>query len=198
MEWNINLKKYNIILGSQSPRRKELLEKMGLEFSIKINKVKEKFENFKNIKNAAKAMALLKSNSFKKLKKNDLLICADTLVSINKKILGKPKTINEAESMLKMLSGKKHEVTTGVVIKSKTKQKIFCDTTSVVFKTLTDKEIKYYIKKHKPFDKAGSYAIQEWIGIIGIKKIEGSYFNVMGFPTEKIYNELIKFSNEKN
>ena len=198
MEWNINLKKYNIILGSQSPRRKELLEKMGLEFSIKINKVKEKFENFKNIKNAAKAMALLKSNSFKKLKKNDLLICADTLVSINRKILGKPKTINEAESMLKMLSGKKHEVTTGVVIKSKTKQKIFCDTTSVVFKTLTDKEIKYYIKKHKPFDKAGSYAIQEWIGIIGIKKIEGSYFNVMGFPTEKIYNELIKFSNEKN
>ena len=127
-----------------------------------------------------------------------MLICADTLVSINKKILGKPKTINEAESMLKMLSGKKHEVTTGVVIKSKTKQKIFCDTTSVVFKTLTDKEIKYYIKKHKPFDKAGSYAIQEWIGIIGIKKIEGSYFNVMGFPTEKIYNELIKFSNEKN
>ena len=198
MEWNINLKKYNIILGSQSPRRKELLEKMGLEFLIKINKVKEKFENFKNIKNAAKAMALLKSNSFEKLKKNDLLICADTLVSINKKILGKPKTIKEAESMLKMLSGKKHEVTTGVVIKSKTKQKIFCDTTSVVFRTLTDKEIKYYIKKHKPFDKAGSYAIQEWIGIIGIKKIEGSYFNVMGFPTERIYNELIKFSNEKN
>ena len=198
MEWNINFKKYNIILGSQSPRRKELLEKMGLKFSIKINKVKEKFENFKNIKNAAKAMALLKSNSFKTLRKNDLLICADTLVSINQKILGKPKTIKEAESMLKMLSGKKHEVTTGVVIKSKTKQKIFCDTTNVVLKTLTDKEIKYYIKKYKPFDKAGSYAIQEWIGIIGIKKIEGSYFNVMGFPTEKIYNELIKFSNEKN
>ncbi len=198
MECNINLNKYNIILGSQSPRRKELLQKTGLKFVIKITEVEEEFKNYKNIERAAKAMALLKANSFKNLKENDLLICADTLVSINQKILGKPKTKEEAENMLEMLSGKEHKVTTGVVIKSIKKQKIFCDTTNVIFKVLSEKEIKYYVKKHKPFDKAGSYAIQEWIGIIGIKKIKGSFFNVMGLPTEKVYNELIKFSDEKN
>jgi len=198
MECNINLNKYNIILGSQSPRRKELLKKTGLKFSVKISQVEEEFENYNNIESAAKSMALLKANSFKELKKNDLLICADTLVSINQKILGKPKSEIQAENMLKMLSGKKHKVTTGIVIKSKKKQKVFCDSTNVIFKVLSEKEIKYYIKKHKPFDKAGSYAIQEWIGIIGIKKIEGSFFNVMGLPCEKLYSELVKFSNEKN
>ena len=133
-----------------------------------------------------------------KLKTNDLLICADTLVSINNKILGKPKTQKEAEKMLKMLSGKQHKVTTGIVIKSKEKQKVFCDTTRVTFKKLNIQEIKHYTEKYKPFDKAGSYAIQEWIGLIGIKKIEGSYFNVMGFPTEKLYKKLTMFSYEKN
>ncbi len=97
-----------------------------------------------------------------------------------------------------MLSKKEHTVTTGVVIKSIKKQKVFCDSTNVIFKELSEKEINYYIKKYKPFDKAGSYAIQEWIGIIGIKRIEGSFFNVMGLPTEKLYSELIKFSDEKN
>jgi len=198
MEWNINLNKYNIILGSESPRRKELLKKMGFKFVVKKAKVKEDFQNFKNIEHAAKAMALLKSNTFKKLKTNDLLICADTLVSINNKILGKPKTQKEAEKMLKMLSGKQHKVTTGIVIKSKEKQKVFCDTTRVTFKKLNIQEIKHYTEKYKPFDKAGSYAIQEWIGLIGIKKIEGSYFNVMGFPTEKLYKKLTMFSYEKN
>tara|TARA_S200000501_G_scaffold373572_1_gene421023 strand:+ start:1741 stop:2337 length:597 start_codon:yes stop_codon:yes gene_type:complete len=198
MEWNTNLNKYNIILGSQSPRRKELLEKIGLKFTIKKSEAKEKFSNFKNIERAAKSMALLKANSFNNLKKNNLLICADTLVSINKKILGKPKTVKEAEKMLKMLSGKEHKVTTGVVIKTQKKQKVFSESTSVCFKKLNENEIKYYIKKYKPYDKAGSYAIQEWIGIVGIKKISGSFFNVMGLPTEKLYNELVKFSNEKN
>ena len=197
MEWNTNLNKYNIILGSQSPRRKELLEKIGLKFTIKKSEAKEKFSNFKNIERAAKSMALLKANNFNNLKKNDLLICADTLVSINKKILGKPKTVKEAEKMLKMLSGKEHKVTTGVVIKTQKKQKVFFESTSVFFKKLNENEIKYYIKKYKPYDKAGSYAIQEWIGIVGIKKISGSFFNVMGLPTEKLYNELVKFSNEK-
>jgi len=198
MECNINLKKYNIILGSKSPRRKELLQKIGLKFVIKTSEAEEKFENYTNIEKAAKSMALLKANSFKNLKENDLLICADTLVSINQKILGKPKTEKEAKKMLKMLSGKAHKVTTGVVIKSTKKQKIFCDSTNVIFKILSTEEIKYYIEKYKPFDKAGSYAIQEWIGIIGIKRIEGSFFNVMGLPTEKLYSELIKFSDEKN
>ena len=123
MECNINLNKYNIILGSQSPRRKELLQKIGLKFVIKVSEVEEEFKNYKNIENAAKSMALLKANSFKNLKKNDLLICADTLVSINKKILGKPKTEEESKEMLKMLSKKEHTVTTGVVIKSIKKKK---------------------------------------------------------------------------
>ena len=190
MACNTNLNKYNIILGSQSPRRKELLEKTGLKFIIKISEVKEEFENYKNIEDAAKSMALLKAKSFKNLKDNDVLICADTLVSINKKILGKPKTSAEAKKMLKILSGKKHKVTTGVVIKSIKKQKIFYDSTIVMFKELSEKDIKYYIKEFKPYDKAGSYAIQEWIGIIGIKWIKGSFFNVMGLPTEKLYSEL--------
>jgi len=198
MACNTNLNKYNIILGSQSPRRKELLQKTGLKFIVKISEVKEEFENYKNIEDAAKSMALLKAESFKNLKTNDLLICADTLVSVNQKILGKPKTSTEAKKMLKILSGKKHSVTTGVVIKSIKKQKIFYDSTAVMFKELSEKDIEYYIKEFKPYDKAGSYAIQEWIGIIGIKWIKGSFFNVMGLPTEKLYSELIKFSDEES
>ena len=198
MACNINLNKYNIILGSQSPRRKELLQKTGLKFIVEISEAKEEFENYKKIEDAAKSMALLKAKSFKNLKNNDVLICADTLVSINQKILGKPKTRTEAKKMLKILSGKKHKVTTGVVIKSIKKQKIFYDSTIVMFKELSEQDIEYYIKEFKPYDKAGSYAIQEWIGIIGIKWIEGSYFNVMGLPTEKLYSELIKFSNEES
>ena len=198
MACNINLNKYNIILGSQSPRRKELLQKTGIKFIVEISEAKEEFENYKKIEDAAKSMALLKAKSFKNLKNNDVLICADTLVSINQKILGKPKTRTEAKKMLKILSGKKHKVTTGVVIKSIKKQKIFYDSTIVMFKELSEQDIEYYIKEFKPYDKAGSYAIQEWIGIIGIKWIKGSYFNVMGLPTEKLYSELIKFSNEES
>lgn len=198
MECNTNLNNYKIILGSQSPRRKELLEKTGLKFIVKASDVKEDFKTFINIEEAAKAMAKLKANSFNDLKNNEILICADTLVSVGKKILGKPKSEKEAEEMLRLLSGKVHKVTTGVTIKSNKNQKIFFESTKVVFKELTDKEIKYYIKNYKPFDKAGSYAIQEWIGLIGIKKINGSYFNVMGLPTEKLFSELIKFCYEKN
>ena len=198
MACNINLNKYNIILGSQSPRRKELLQKTGLKFIVEISEAKEEFENYKKIEDATKSMALLKAKSFKNLKNNDVLICADTLVSINQKILGKPKTRTEAKKMLKILSGKKHKVTTGVVIKSIKKQKIFYDSTIVMFKELSEQDIEYYINEFKPYDKAGSYAIQEWIGIIGIKWIKGSYFNVMGLPTEKLYSELIKFSNEES
>ena len=198
MECNTNLKNYKIILGSHSPRRKELLEKTGLKFIVRPSDVEEDFKNFINIEEAAKAMANLKAKSFNDLKNNEILICADTLVSVGKKILGKPKSEKEAEEMLRLLSGKVHKVTTGITIKSNKNEKNFFDSTKVVFKVLTDKEIKYYVKNYKPFDKAGSYAIQEWIGLIGIKKIIGSYFNVMGLPTEKLYSELIKFCYEKN
>ena len=198
MECNTNLKNYKIILGSHSPRRKELLEKTGLKFIVRPSDVEEDFKAFINIEEAAKAMAKLKANSFNDLKNNEILICADTLVSVGKKILGKPKSEKEAEEMLRLLSGKVHKVTTGITIKSNKNEKNFFDSTKVVFKVLTEKEIKYYVKNYKPFDKAGSYAIQEWIGLIGIKKIIGSYFNVMGLPTEKLYSELIKFCYEKN
>ena len=198
MECNTNLKNYKIILGSHSPRRKELLEKTGLKFIVRPSDVEEDFKNFNNIEEAAKAMANLKAKSFNDLKNNEILICADTLVSVGKKILGKPKSQKEAEEMLRLLSGKVHKVTTGITIKSNKNEKNFFDSTKVVFKVLTEKEIKYYVKNYKPFDKAGSYAIQEWIGLIGIKKIIGSYFNVMGLPTEKLYSELIKFCYEKN
>ena len=198
MECNTNLKNYKIILGSHSPRRKELLEKTGLKFIVRPSDVEEDFKNFINIEEAAKAMAKLKAKSFNDLKNNEILICADTLVSVGKKILGKPKSEKEAEEMLRLLSGKVHKVTTGITIKSNKNEKNFFDSTKVVFKVLTEKEIKYYVKNYKPFDKAGSYAIQEWIGLIGIKKIIGSYFNVMGLPTEKLYSELIKFCYEKN
>tara|TARA_Y100000589_G_scaffold95190_1_gene89885 strand:- start:25716 stop:26333 length:618 start_codon:yes stop_codon:yes gene_type:complete len=198
MECNTNLKNYKIILGSHSPRRKELLEKTGLKFIVRPSDVEEDFKNFINIEEAAKAMANLKAKSFNDLKNNEILICADTLVSVGKKILGKPKSEKEAEEMLRLLSGKVHKVTTGITIKSNKNEKNFFDSTKVVFKVLTEKEIKYYVKNYKPFDKAGSYAIQEWIGLIGIKKIIGSYFNVMGLPTEKLYSELIKFCYEKN
>ena len=198
MECNTNLKNYKIILGSHSPRRKELLEKIGLKFIVRPSDVEEDFKNFINIEEAAKAMANLKAKSFNDLKNNEILICADTLVSVEKKILGKPKSEKEAEEMLRLLSGKVHKVTTGITIKSNKNEKNFFDSTKVVFKVLTEKEIKYYVKNYKPFDKAGSYAIQEWIGLIGIKKINGSYFNVMGLPTEKLYSELIKFCYEKN
>ena len=198
MECNTNLKNYKIILGSHSPRRKELLEKTGLKFIVRPSDVQEDFKNFINIEEAAKAMANLKAKSFNDLKNNEILICADTLVSVGKKILGKPKSEKEAEEMLRLLSGKVHKVTTGITIKSNKNEKNFFDSTKVVFKVLTEKEIKYYVKNYKPFDKAGSYAIQEWIGLIGIKKIIGSYFNVMGLPTEKLYSELIKFCYEKN
>ena len=198
MECNTNLKNYKIILGSHSPRRKELLEKTGLKFIVRPSDVEEDFKNFNNIEEAAKAMANLKAKSFNDLKSNEILICADTLVSVGKKILGKPKSEKEAEEMLRLLSGKVHKVTTGITIKSNKNEKNFFDSTKVVFKVLTEKEIKYYVKNYKPFDKAGSYAIQEWIGLIGIKKIIGSYFNVMGLPTEKLYSELIKFCYEKN
>ena len=171
MECNTNLKNYKIILGSHSPRRKELLEKTGLKFIVRPSDVEEDFKNFINVEEAAKAMANLKAKSFNDLKSNEILICADTLVSVGKKILGKPKSEKEAEEMLRLLSGKVHKVTTGITIKSNKNEKNFFDSTKVVFKVLTEKEIKYYVKNYKPFDKAGSYAIQEWIGLIGIKKL---------------------------
>ena len=198
MQLNTNKSNYNIILGSKSPRRKEILSKMGIKFKVIQIDFNEDTDLSKPIEEVAQSISILKANSFNQLKKNDILICADTIVSVNNKIFGKPKTKEDAFKMLEELSNKKHKVSTGVTIKSVTQIKTFYETTFVHFKKLNKAEINYYIENYKPFDKAGAYGIQEWIGLIGIEKIEGSYFNVVGLPSSKLYTQLIKFINEEN
>jgi len=198
MQLNTNISGYKIILGSKSPRRKEILSKMGIKFKVIQIDFNENTDLSKPIEEVAQSISILKANSFNQLKKNDILICADTIVSVNNKIFGKPKTKDDAFKMLEKLSNKIHKVTTGVTIKSDTQIKTFYETTFVHFKKLNKAEINYYIENYKPFDKAGAYGIQEWIGLIGIKKIEGSYFNVVGLPSSKLYTQLIKFINEED
>ncbi len=198
MKLNTNISDYNIILGSKSPRRKEILSKMGIKFKVIQINFNENADFSKPIEDIAQSISILKANSFNKLKKNDILICADTIVSVENKIFGKPQTKEDACKMLEKLSNKKHKVTTGVTIKSNMQSKTFYETTFVNFKKLNKEEINYYIENYKPFDKAGAYGIQEWIGLIGIEKIEGSYFNVVGLPSSKLYTQLIKFINEED
>ncbi len=195
---NTNLSNYNIILGSKSPRRKSILDKIGLKFTIQKIEFDEKTDLSKSIEEVACSISKLKSEAFINLNKQDILICADTVVSVENEIFGKPKSKEDAFKMLEKLSGKTHKVTTACTIKSINKSITFHDTTFVSFKKLNKEEINYYIEKYNPLDKAGAYAIQEWIGLIGINKIEGSYFNVVGLPSSKLYYELIKFVNEKD
>ena len=169
-------------------------------YGNKITKIEfdEKADFSKEIEDVAQSISKLKSESYNNLNEDDILICADTIVSVQNEIFGKPKSKDEAFTMLKKLSGKRHKVTTACTIKNIYKSITFYDTTFVSFKKLNKQEINYYIENYNPLDKAGSYAIQEWIGLIGINKIEGSYFNVVGLPSSKLYSELIKFINEKN
>lgn len=185
------LKNYNIILASKSPRRQQFFKDLNIDFTIKLKEVEEIYpQELKGIE-ITDYLANLKAEAFTNLKDNDLLITSDTIVWFENKALGKPKDHNEAFTMLKNLSGKKHEVITSISIKNKNFQKIVNDSTTVTFKELSDKEINYYINNYKPFDKAGAYGIQEWIGYIGIKNIKGSYFNVVGLPVYKLYKELM-------
>ena len=185
------LKNYRVILASGSPRRQQFFEDLDLDFIVQVKDVVEKFP--KDLKGAeiTDFLANLKSQSFTNLANNDLLITSDTIVWLNNKALGKPKNKQEAFTMLKELSGKKHEVITSISIRSKNFQKIINDTTAVYFKEISDKEISYYINNYHPFDKAGAYGIQEWLGYIAIHKMEGSYFNVAGLPVHKLYKELM-------
>lgn len=189
---NEKLKDYEVILASSSPRRQQFLKDLGIDFSIQIKKVAEIYPKELLASAITDYLANLKANAFTNLKANQLLITSDTIVWSNKKALGKPKNKEEAFKMLQSLSGKKHEVITSVSIKSAHFQKIVNDTTQVYFKNITDNEINYYIKNYQPFDKAGAYGIQEWIGFIGIRKIEGSYFNVVGLPIDKLYDALMQ------
>lgn len=187
------LSKYSIILASNSPRRQELIKSLDIPFSIKTKEVEETYPKELKHSEITDFLADLKATPFKKeLKENELLITSDTIVWINKRALGKPKNYKEAFQMLKEISNNKHEVITSICITSKSFRKTVNDTTFVNFRELSDEEIDYYINTYKPFDKAGAYGIQEWIGKIGITKIEGSYFNVMGFPVHKLYKELSK------
>jgi septum formation protein len=185
------LKNYNVILASSSPRRQQFFKELDLEFKIQIKEIEEKFP--KHLKGAeiTDFLANLKSQAFTNLTEKDLLITSDTIVWLENKALGKPKNKQEAYTMLKELSGKKHEVITSISIRNNNFQKIINDTTVVYFKEISDKEITYYINNYNPYDKAGAYGIQEWIGFIAIDKMEGSYFNVVGLPVHKLFKELM-------
>ena len=187
-------KNYNFILGSNSPRRKEILKEIGLDFSVYPSNIDENFNKEMKLENIGVFLAEKKANAIKnELKENDILITADTTVIHNNEILSKPEKILQAKEMLNKLSGKSHKVITGVCLLSKNKKCTFSCETIVTFNNLEIKEIEFYINKFKPFDKAGSYGIQEWIGLIGIEKIEGSYTNVVGLPASMLYTKLKKF-----
>ncbi len=189
-----NIKKYNIILASNSPRRRELLSGLGLNYEVKLIKdVDESYPSHLNGSEIPEFISRIKAAAYRPfMKENDLIITADTIVYANNKVLGKPKNREDAVKMLKTLSGQTHQVMTGVTITTHKFQKSFVSTSDVTFDNLTDEEINFYIDNYKPYDKAGAYGIQEWIGYIGVSGIRGSYFNVMGLPIQKLYRELCK------
>jgi len=185
---------WNIILASKSPRRQNLLKELGFDFEIRTKEIEEIYPEELKKEEVAIFLSELKASAFKdEVEKNDLVITSDTIVCLRDEIIGKPKDRDDAIKMLGKLSGNKHEVITAVTLLSQNKQHTFYDVTAVYFKPLTIAEIEYYIDKYEPFDKAGSYGIQEWIGYIAIEKIDGSYFNVMGLPVKRVYDEIIQF-----
>jgi septum formation protein len=185
---------YNIILGSASPRRKELLTDLGLIFSIQTTNKEETFSRLLKQEEIAEFLAKQKSEFLSEdLQQNDLLITADTIVSFKNELLNKPKNKEEAFRTLNKLSENTHKVITGVCLKSKNKEIVFSATTLVTFNSLSEEEIHHYINKYNPYDKAGAYGIQDWIGKIGINNINGSYTNVVGFPISELYQHLKLF-----
>jgi MAF protein len=189
-----NLEQYEIILASKSPRRQQLLSDLGLKFTVQSLDVKEEFPDGLGMTEIPVFLAELKANAFREqMKNNQLVITADTIVWLDGKVLGKPKDYSDGFKMLSDLSGKKHEVVTGVCLLSKTKKIVFYIVSDVWFKNLTEEEIHYYLENYKPYDKAGAYGIQEWIGYVGVNRIEGSFFNVMGLPIQDLYEHLKNF-----
>lgn len=189
-----NLQKYEIILASQSPRRQQLLSDLGLQFKVESMNVAEDFPNHLGMTEVPVYLAELKAWAFlPQLKKNQLVITADTIVWLDGQVLNKPVDYMDAWRMLSGLSGKKHQVVTGVCLLSSEKKVSFFVSTDVWFKELEDTEIRYYLDHYRPYDKAGAYGIQEWIGYIGIHHIEGSFFNVMGLPIQTLYEHLKTF-----
>jgi len=188
------LQQYNIILGSASPRRKELLSDIGLNFTIQTTDKEENYPSILKENKIAEFLSKQKSELLSEhLKSTDLLITADTIVSFKGELLNKPKNKKEAFNILRKLSKNTHKVITGVCIKTLQKEIIFSTTTMVTFNQLTEDEINHYINNYNPYDKAGAYGIQDWIGKIGIQRIEGSYSNVVGLPTDVLYKQLKLF-----
>ncbi|GAB3202048.1 septum formation protein [Pontibacter aydingkolensis] len=181
-----------LLLASNSPRRKELLTGLGLDYSVRVKEVHEEFPQHLKRAEIAEYLASHKADAYKSDIENEVVITADTIVCLGNKVLNKPQSHHEAAEMLRALSGTCHEVITGVCLLSKEGKTVFHDITKVYFKELTLAEIDFYINHYKPFDKAGAYGIQEWIGMIGIERIEGSYFNVVGLPVQKLYTYLVQ------
>jgi septum formation protein len=190
---------YHFVLASGSPRRQQLLKETGLKFDVIIKDYNEEYPT--NLRGAEIALYLARQKSFyfrNKIADNQIIITADTIVWCNEKVLDKPADYKEAFEILSIISGNTHEVITGVSFISKHAEHTFSETTKVTFDNLTSEEIDYYIEHYKPFDKAGAYGIQEWIGIVGNSSIEGSYFNVMGLPVNRLIKELKMFILENN
>ncbi len=189
-----DLKKYHFILASKSPRRQQLLKDLGLNFEIQTKDVDESFPKHLKAQEIPVYLSEKKANEFDgELTDTSIVITSDTIVWIDNQVLNKPEDKADAIRMLQLLSGKMHEVYTGVCLKSKYKTHSFYACTKVYFKPLSIQEIEYYVTNYNPYDKAGAYGAQEWIGYIAVEKIEGSYFNVMGLPLKELYEQLLKF-----
>ncbi len=186
-----HLKSYNIVLASQSPRRQELLRGLNIDFKVKVIDVEESYPRDLVSVDIPMFLAEKKANAYTKIMDdNTLLITADTIVWHEGKVFNKPLNKEDAISMLRSLSGKTHQVITGVCISTLKKRKVFHVISEVRFARLTPQEIEYYLQNYQPYDKAGAYGVQEWIGYVGVEHIEGSYFNVMGLPIQRLYSEL--------
>lgn len=185
-------KELKIILASASPRRKELLAELDLAFEVKVIKgVSESYPESLRAEEVPQYISREKAAAYQ-VADDELLLTADTVVVVDNTILGKPHDADDARRMLRLVSGRTHQVVTGVTLTTAKAQKTFGVTTDVTFRQLTDDEINYYISHYRPFDKAGAYGIQEWIGYIGVTSIHGSYYNVMGLPVQRIYQEIMK------
>ncbi len=190
-----NLEKYNIVLASNSPRRKELLTRLGLKFKVRtLLGLNESYPDTLAGADIAEYVAAGKAKAYlSTMGDNDLLIAADTIVCVDGRVLGKPKDNDESKKMLHLLSNRLHQVITGVAVLTKERLETFSVTSHVKFSRLTDREIDYYVDNYLPFDKAGAYGVQEWIGLVAVEEIRGSYFNVMGLPVQRLYSCLKTF-----
>ncbi len=188
---------YRLILASSSPRRQQLMREAGFDFEVRLREVPEVYPDDLPVEQVPEYLARLKASAFKgDLQENELLITADTIVSIHGKVVGKPRDREHAVEMLRELSGNRHTVISGLCLTTNREQRSCSVRTDVFFRELTEEEIVYYVDRYRPFDKAGAYGIQEWIGYVGIEKIDGSFYNVMGLPVQTLYRQLKDFGVE--